>query len=140
MLQLVKKIIREKAIDSLKSRGYFVARPHFYNPIPDKEYINGQGYWKQPYPCHGIEFNDTAQLSLLEEISSFANEINELPEDVLNPQKNQSFLDMDLEFLYGMIRLIKPKKFIEIGAGWSTLVSLHAIEKNKKEDMDVRIR
>lgn len=121
-------------VNSLHKRGYYVAKPHFYNPIPDKKFLlSKDGYWKRPYPCHDIEFYDEEQLLLCRQLSKFACEINELPEDILNPQKNTSFLDMDLEFLYCMIRLLKPKRFIEIGAGWSSLIAMHAISQNKKE-------
>jgi hypothetical protein len=134
MLLKLKNIIVEKIIEFLQSRFYYVAKPHFYNPIPDKEYLlKHDGYWNHPYPCYGIEFNDDGQLSLIEQLAKFAVEINELPDDTLDPKKNQSFLDMDLEFLYCMIRLIKPKRFVEIGAGWSSLIAMHALSINSCE-------
>lgn len=134
MLAKFKDVILELMTDFLKSRGYYVAKPHFYNPIPDKSYIlNHDGYWKYHYPCHGIEFHDSEQLSLCEQLSKFAPEINHLSEDILDPKKNRSFLDMDLEFLYCMIRFVKPKKYIEIGAGWTSLVAMQALKQNREE-------
>jgi len=55
------------------------------------------------------------QLSLIERLAIFATEIEDLPKDVLNPETNCSFLDMDLEFLYYIVRFLKPKMFFEIG-------------------------
>lgn len=131
---LIKDYILNKILNFLSKRGYYVSRPHYLNPIPDKKYLSSiNGYWKYPYPCHGIEFHDEEQLLLCEQLSKFACEINELPEDILNPQKNTSFLDLDLEFLYCMIRLLKPKSFIEIGAGWSSRIALQAMLRNRKE-------
>ena len=131
---LIKDYILNKILNFLRKRGYYVSRPHYLNPIPDKEYLSSiNGYWKYTYPCHGIEFYDEEQLLLCEQLSKFASEINGLPEAVLDPQKNTSFLDMDLEFLYCMIRLLKPKCFIEIGAGWSSLIVMHALSHNKEE-------
>ena len=40
----------------------------------------------------------------------------------------------DSEMFYGMIRYLKPRKIIEIGAGYSTLIAQEAIKKNKEED------
>lgn len=134
-----KGFILRNVLKLLRNRGYYVTKPSYNNPIPDKKYLlEHDGYWKKLYPCHGIKFNDEKQLSMCEELAKFAPEINGLPKDVLNPEMNQSFLDMDLEFLYCMIRLIKPKKFIEIGGGWSSLIAMHALDHNKKEGYNCR--
>jgi len=134
MLAKFKDLLRDGIIKRLQDREYFIAKPHFSNPIPDKRYLTSyDGYWKRNFPCYGLQFRDEQQLLLCDHLSSFAPEIDELPNDVFDPQKNQSFLDMDLEFLYGMIRLIKPKKFIEIGAGWSSIIARHAIKRNERD-------
>jgi len=134
MLGKFKDFILNNMISILRGRGYYVSRPHFYNPIPDRNYLlSSHGYWKQPYPCHGIEFYDEEQLLLCEELSEYAPEIYELPGDIFNPHKNKSFLDMDLEFLYCMVRHAKPKRFIEIGAGWSSRIAYQALNKNMAE-------
>lgn len=139
MLAKFKDFVLRRMKSILISSGYYVAKPHFYNPIPDKKYLRSyDGYWKRHYPCHGIEFHDLEQLSLIENIAKFAAEIEDLPEDVLSPKKNYSFLDMDLEFLYCMVRFLKPKRFIEVGAGWSSLVAMHALDNNRKEGYECR--
>jgi len=134
MLAKFKDLLLDRIIKRLQDKGYFIAKPQFSNPIPDKRYLASyDGYWKRDYPCYGLQFRDEQQLLLCDRLSIFALEIDELPTDVLDPQKNTSFLDMDLEFLYCMIRLLKPKKFIEIGAGWSSIIARHAIKRNEKE-------
>jgi predicted O-methyltransferase YrrM len=40
----------------------------------------------------------------------------------------------DAEYLFSIIRKFKPKKIIEIGSGYSTLILLEALKKNKLED------
>ncbi len=47
---------------------------------------------------------------------------------------NNFFGAGDAEYYYSMIRLVKPRRIVEVGSGFSTLVALRAIEKNKKED------
>jgi hypothetical protein len=42
----------------------------------------------------------------------------------------------DAEIFYGMIRYLKPKRLIEIGAGSSTLIAQEAIRKNREEDQN----
>lgn len=134
MFAKLKDVILKLMTDFLISRGYYVAKPHFYNPIPDKKYLlENDGYWKYPYPMYGVEFYDNEQISLCEQISQFAPEINHLPEDIFNPEKNRSFLDMDLEFLYCMILFVKPKRYIEIGAGFTSLIAIQALQRNRGE-------
>ena len=60
-----KRKVRDRIIAFLKMRGYYVAKPHYYNPIPNKEYLlSHNGYQKRPYPCYNIEFHDDDQLAL----------------------------------------------------------------------------
>ncbi|MGZ3767554.1 MAG: hypothetical protein ACXVA2_23020, partial [Mucilaginibacter sp.] len=40
----------------------------------------------------------------------------------------------DAEYLYNMVRHFKPKRIIEIGSGFSTLMVRNAIAKNKDGD------
>ncbi len=42
----------------------------------------------------------------------------------------------DAEYLYSIIRYLKPKNIIEIGSGMSTLMTRNALDKNKEEDHD----
>ncbi|MFA5197622.1 MAG: class I SAM-dependent methyltransferase [Patescibacteria group bacterium] len=134
MITNLKNWILENIINFLRKHNYYINKPHFDNPIPDKTYIlSHEGYWAQPYPCHGIEFHDQDQLSLCKKLSGFAPEVDRLPQDILDAKKNASFLDMDLEFLYCLIRLVKPKRFVEVGAGWSSLIARDAIARNREE-------
>ena len=55
-----------------------------------------------------------------------------------NPKKyyvnNTSFGSVDAEILFCMIRFFKPHRILEIGSGYSTLLSAQAILTNKMED------
>jgi predicted O-methyltransferase YrrM len=44
------------------------------------------------------------------------------------------FVSADADYWYNIIRLKKPKRIIEIGSGYSTLMALNAVNKNKVED------
>ncbi len=52
---------------------------------------------------------------------------------------NNNFESGDAEFLYNIIRHFKPKTIIEIGSGFSTLMALKAVEKNKESKIDCKI-
>lgn len=39
MLTKLRNHVLRRTANFLRSRGYYVARPHFYNPVPDKNYL-----------------------------------------------------------------------------------------------------
>lgn len=52
---------------------------------------------------------------------------------------NTSFGPVDAEVLYGIVRSIRPKRVIEIGSGFSTLVFCEALASNKAEGADCEL-
>jgi predicted O-methyltransferase YrrM len=84
-----------------------------------------------------IDLNVAEQLSLLAQFR-FREELRKCP---LEPAKhlefyynNGSFEAGDAEYLYSLIRLVKPRRVIEIGSGYSTLMSRNAIRENEAEN------
>src|SRR5690606_21041098 len=54
--------------------------------------------------------------------------------------RNGSFGYTDAEYLYSFIRLIQPKKIMEVGSGFSTLMMIEAQKANRKEQKDFDLR
>ena len=110
---------------------------HYYYPmINPKKHLRHSLRDDRPLP--GIKLNEQAQLDLLKTFN-YREELLGLPFG-RQERKDKYFYDNgmfcqgDSEILYSMIRHFKPRKIIEIGGGYSTLMSLNAIEANKKED------
>ena len=85
----------------------------------------------------GLDFNVPAQLALLEKFDYNA-DLLALP---LEPQvttsfyyHNGNFESGDAEFLFNIIRHFRPANIIEVGSGHSTLMAMHAIERNRAAD------
>lgn len=119
--------------------GFQIVPNHYYSPIPDTRTLNDKIFLKHS-KLIGIEVNENEQLKLLLNFESkYKNEYSKFPRD--KPRfpyqyytNNGLFLSGDGEILYCMIRHFKPKKIIEIGAGYSTFCSAQAILKNKAEN------
>jgi hypothetical protein len=47
--------------------------------------------------------------------------------------ENQMFGSVDAELLYAMVRHVKPRRIVEVGAGWTTLLVLKAFEDMKAD-------
>src|SRR5687768_8102392 len=109
---------------------------HYYQPL-----INPKKHLKKSLRddrrLPGINWNIEEQLDLLNKFR-FNEELNQIPLEKTNKLEfyfhNNSYLAGDAEYLYNIIRLKKPKKIIEVGCGYSTLMIQNAINKNKSED------
>ena len=120
----------------LKSIGLFPVRNHYYEPLFVDKLLSRPLDSVRPLP--GIDFNVDGQLKLLKSLT-FESELvaldlerNSGPADYFNIN-NKSFASGDAEFLYQLLRFIKPRKLVEIGSGNSTKIARIALIKNKLE-------
>ena len=120
-------------------RGFHVLRSHFYSPVPDTRELP-EGLFEQRSASVGIDWNETAQLELIETFQSrYKDEYDRLssrPADDSHSftSANSSFGSPDAEVLYSMIRHYKPRRLVEIGSGHSTRLAAHAIGVNHDSD------
>ncbi len=122
---------RAKLESELKKwRKGFVAPGHFYSPIVDIESYN------EPHDLPsgvnrpslaGIELNESKQLALLDAFIATYSE-HKFHENPTNGSRyhldNEFYAYSDGICLYSMLRHIKPKKFVEIGSGFSSACAL----------------
>ena len=115
--------------------GVLPVRRHYYEPFLDPRGLappDGEAERE----IVGIDWNIGGQLALLERLR-FEPEIPDLAAPRQEPLEfrlmNGAFESGDAEFLYQMVRAMKPKRFIEIGSGQSTLIVRRAIQKNREE-------
>src|SRR5258706_7631396 len=126
----VKVVIFKKLFPFWQRLGVHLTRVHYYEPIPDTRQL-GKEIWEQLSQPVGIEFNEQRQVELLGEfVARYKSEYDAFPRnasDVSDPYQyytdNGSFLGVDGEILYCMIRHFKPRRIVEIGSGNTTLVS-----------------
>ena len=121
----------------LKKSGVFPIRDHYYYPLFNDSRLKKS--LREPRYLPGIDLCQEKQLKLLENLPHS----NELKHMKLNEKKtkleefdinNGNFEAGDAEFLYQMIRTVKPKKIIEIGSGHSTKIANEALRRNKAEN------
>jgi predicted O-methyltransferase YrrM len=119
----------------LLSIGVLPVRDHYYEPMINSAHLRYALTEDRNLPA--IDLNVEEQLSILAQFG-YQEELLEFP---LEPVKhvefayhNRSFLSGDAEYLYSLIRLVKPRKIIEIGSGYSTLMARNAIRRNTSED------
>lgn len=103
---------------------------HFYSPIADPRDITARAdrIFAPQKGCAGVDFHEEAQLELLDQLKPYVADINypqERPEgdETTYFYSNDQFPVLDAEFLYGALQHYKPKNVIEIGCGFSSLIT-----------------
>ncbi len=116
--------------------GVFPIIDHYYEPFfGNPKYLKKSLRDNRILP--GINFNKQAQLQLLQEFN-YNQEIieisNKKKSELTYSFCNDAFSTGDAEILFNMVRLLKPKRIIEIGCGHSSLMIQHAMQYNKSEN------
>ncbi len=116
--------------------GFHLLRRHFYLPIPELE---DRQYLKRS-TLPGITIDDSVAFELLDQaVAPYKEEFSQLPvnSDSSNESKyyllNSAFMAIDSNVYYGLVRHYKPRRIIEIGSGFSTLLASEAVRKNVEE-------
>jgi Methyltransferase domain len=105
--------------------GYHIRPIHYYEPLPDFRSITTEQITRpRSYP--GIDFRWEEQLSLLNELAAYRNELIEVEFDF----NNDYFGNFDAAVYYSLIRHLKPQRIIEIGGGYSTRIADKALARN----------
>jgi len=104
--------------------------------VPDFRQIEPEAL-AQPRALQAIDFRGGEQLALVDKLaSSYGPEMRELANlpdatgfDFFNPY----FKGFDAAVYFSLVRELKPKKIIEIGAGFSTQIATLALQRNTEQ-------
>lgn len=117
--------------------GLHVVRATYDSPVPDTRLLL-DGRWRARSDMIGVDLRDMAQLALLQELAAWQNEYASFPlvpnESAPVPHLlNGGFGPVDAELLYALIRQGRPRRVIEIGAGFSTRFIAAALRRNAQD-------
>ena len=116
--------------------GLQVVVRSFYSPIPDLRKIP-ESAWERESELAGIQFDLERQLDYLAELRPYLDEFH--PPEQAKGDSNAYFLEngsygrVDADVLYAIVRGAKPKRIIELGSGYTTLVTAQACLENERE-------
>jgi predicted O-methyltransferase YrrM len=118
----------------LNFTGIFPLTDNYYEPQFNFNKIKKKLSDNRNLP--GIKFNLNKQLKNLSYLT-YANELIQLNLEKKSHNyefkiQNKFFEHGDAEIYYQIIRYFKPKKILEVGSGYSTLIALEAIKKNQE--------
>lgn len=107
--------------------GYHIRPIHYYEPLPDFRSITTEQITRRR-SNPGIDFRSADQLALIDDLSHYHNELEQLEFDF----DNVFFSGFDAAVYYALIRHLQPERIIEIGGGYSTQLATKALARNGK--------
>lgn len=131
-------VLRAVPRSELQARGYHFEPLHFYSGVNDLAFLDeNRDLWHgRPLP-KGVQWDLDAQVALLSRLAGHYHELLDVPaepDDDGPPTyhwRNPFWTDADAFVQYGMLRECKPRRVVEIGCGWSSLLMARALAQNE---------
>ncbi len=114
--------------------GYQVYRQVFYNPFPNPGEVDLEKLKLKRF-LPGIDLRVTESLELLRELSYFSAEVEKFLKNRSGnlPAWDMTYPPADSATLYSMLRHFKPRRYIEVGCGYSSRASVAALHENASD-------
>ncbi|MFS8063851.1 MAG: class I SAM-dependent methyltransferase [Luteimonas sp.] len=105
---------------------------HFYSPVTDVDDLAAQRatLWHEPAQTPGIDYNDAGHEQLLRDVFPPLLVEFDYPADGGDDASlttyytgNSQFPALDAKVLFAMLRHVRPRRMIEVGSGYSTLLT-----------------
>jgi hypothetical protein len=130
---------RGSLFDKAERHGLHILPVHYYTPIPAGEKLP-HSLWKESQDAPGVDLQIEAGLNLVARFArEFQSEYDTFPfAPPAELQKfhlaNKAYTCGDAELLYSMIRDLKPRRIIEVGSGYTTLLINETIDHIIRQD------
>jgi predicted O-methyltransferase YrrM len=122
----------------INALGFNVMRTgDYYSPLPVPARLRAtRARWQQPSAMVGIDYDlDALRSRLSALVTAHGEEYAQLPtyDAVKTLGYGPGFTRVDAFTLYLMLRSLKPRRYVEIGSGFSTFYSARAVARNRQE-------
>jgi hypothetical protein len=132
---MVQKLLRAFAVQpQVAERAGFQVYPKvFYSPFPDPAEVN-LTVLREKRALPGIPIDVPRALSLLDQLFQYAPELESFRRGLEGARAwEQTYPAFDTATLYTMLRQFKPRRYLEVGCGWSSRASSAALKRNRTE-------
>lgn len=136
----LRALLEKVGFRRLQRLGFHLQGNDYYSPLNDCDFLEAnRDLWSQP-PLEpaDIDWRRADQLALAREISPYLTELSDVP--VTPPAdgsaygwKNNFWENADALVQYGFVRARRPRRYVEIGCGWSSLLLKRALARNSAE-------
>jgi predicted O-methyltransferase YrrM len=133
------EVLREASSREIQRRGFHFQPRDYYSALNDLEFLerNPDLWHDRPLP-RGVAIDLDAQLETIRGLARYWTELSETPWDAPpGPPayywNNNFWRDADALIHYGLLRDSAPKRVVEIGCGWSSLLMAEALQRNERD-------
>jgi len=102
---------------------------HFYSPVVDPKQVDAARTWPAEPHVIGIDFNDASHTHILTDVFprfiadfDYPERLSETSKPIDFYIQNSQFSWLDARALFVLLREWRPKRFVEVGSGYSTLL------------------
>src|SRR5262249_43256236 len=115
----------------IQELGYHLQPNDFYAPFNDVSFLDAnRDLWHDPVPAVEIEWGPEGQLEVAAEVGRFVDELRDVPQRSHRPGEycwdNAFWNNADALVQYGLVRSRQPRRYVEVGCGWSSLLLARA--------------
>lgn len=124
-----------------RAHGLHITPNHFYSPIPDAPSLSPD-VWSTCSELPGIDMNEAGQLQLMDECFAGFTETfrgfahGPVADELTFTYDNDQISGPDPMVLYALLRTLRPARVVEVGAGFSTLMTRRALLENGTGQLD----
>ena len=128
--------LKNMPFEELQERGSQLHPNHFHWPLNDLRFLReNPALWSRRKLPAEIDWDLAGQEKLLAQVRSHATELDDVaaePEDSPGEfvWRGGPFSGWDASCYYGLVRGLRPRRIVEVGIGWSTLVLRRALDAN----------
>ncbi len=122
--------------EELQWRGWHLQPNHFHTPLNDLRFLrkHPELWLREKIPAE-VDWDVDGQLRLLERLAAYLGDLDDVPETPPGEPgrfgwNNESLPRGDVAVYYGILRELRPRRVIEVGAGWSSLILARALAAN----------
>jgi hypothetical protein len=119
---------------------YDIVARDYYSPVPNLKSLPDD-IWERRSALGGVDLRVEAAIELIEgELAPFVAELD-VPDSGPAPPgtfflQNENYETVDAELLYAMLRARKPRRVLELGSGFTTLLIGDAARRNAVEGVE----
>lgn len=122
---------------AIQQAGYHLQPNDFYTPLNDLAFLEAnRDLWAGAQPVDGIAWEPARQLEVVAEVGQFVEELRDVPDRSATPGAfcwdNGFWNNSDALVQYGLVRSRQPRRYVEIGCGWSSLLLARALARNTR--------
>jgi Methyltransferase domain len=129
-------LLRRIPFEEIQDRGWHFQPNHFYWPLNEVAFLrDNYRLWHDRGLPPDVAWALDAQLEVARTVQRYRPELADVPFEAV-PERveyvwnNGAFGGADAVVYYGLVRELRPRRVVEVGAGWSSLLLARALARN----------